>query len=86
MLQLKTCHDKKKKKKSGSLTTHLEAIYILVSCIQNTLSTKKFLKSNNKKIPTKLLSTLELVLLSLGFAEDKYLGRKKVFKRKQNSL
>lgn len=37
-------------------------------------------------MPTKLLSALELVLLSLGFAEDTYLGRKKDFKSKQKTL
>lgn len=37
---------------------------------------------------TKLLSALELVLLSLGFAEDKYLGRKKILRvnKTKNSL
>lgn len=64
----------------SSLTTYSEAIHAyLISCTENILSTRQLLK-NSKKMLTKLLSALELVLLSLGFAEDKYLGRKQILR------
>lgn len=72
----------------SSLITHSEATHAyLISRTENILSTRQLLK-NSKKMLTKLLSALELVLLSLGFAEDKYLGRKKILRvnKTKNSL